>query len=216
MHWKCKAGGCVTLYLVSLGTSEGTFCIVLTTLNKRTYPLGKMYAQLPGAKHTDVPDLRLLREHTHTHTHTNTITLLHMYMQLICGVHLPPLLFEISLVICTPQVWHNKAIYCAVLFSVPYKVSFGKSDTQNSSPLTPCPPVAAWPSLKCVGWISCGSRAGSPSFSSWAQASPPAACLAWTGPSFGGVRDGCQEERIHNIILTLLLLFFGLFNRGTS
>ena len=34
---------------------------------------------------------------------------------------------QISYVLRAPQVWQNKAIYCAVLFSVPYKVAFTNS-----------------------------------------------------------------------------------------
>ena len=47
-----------TLYTtrVPVGSMEGAFCIVLTTLNKRAYARCEIYAQLPGVKPTDVPD----------------------------------------------------------------------------------------------------------------------------------------------------------------
>ena len=76
----------VALY-IPLGSTEGTFCIVLTTLNKRC----EMYAQLSGVKPTDVPDWHLIWEHKHTHTHTQSHAIMYLSLHPETWTHFNPL-----------------------------------------------------------------------------------------------------------------------------
>ena len=53
-----RAGALMPLGYPYIGSIDSSFCIVLTTLNKRAYARCEMYAQLPGVKprFPDVPD----------------------------------------------------------------------------------------------------------------------------------------------------------------
>ena len=74
-----KTGKKLNTTPVPLGTKEGAFCTYLANKTNRAYARFTVYARLPGVKPQNIPDWRLLREHTHTHrqTHARTHTLTH-------------------------------------------------------------------------------------------------------------------------------------------
>ena len=88
-HWSScgKTGKKLNTTPVPLGTKEGAFCTYLANKTNRAYARYarlEVYARLPGVKPQNIPDWRLLREHTHTHTYdtrhtgdTHTHTFLH-------------------------------------------------------------------------------------------------------------------------------------------
>ena len=73
-HWSScgKTGKKLNTTPVPLGTKEGAFCTYLANKTNRAYARLEVYARLPGVKPQNIPDWRLLREHTHTHTCTHT------------------------------------------------------------------------------------------------------------------------------------------------
>ena len=78
-HWSScgKTGKKLNTTPVPLGTKEGAFCTYLANKTNRAYARLEVYARLPGVKPQNIPDWRLLREHTHIHTHTRTHTQIH-------------------------------------------------------------------------------------------------------------------------------------------
>ena len=73
-HWSScgKTGKKLNTTPVPLGTKEGAFCTYLANKTNRAYARLEVYARLPGVKPQNIPDWRLLREHTHTHTRLHT------------------------------------------------------------------------------------------------------------------------------------------------
>ena len=65
-HWSScgKTGKKLNTTPVPLGTKEGAFCTYLANKTNRAYARLEVYARLPGVKPQNIPDWRLLREHT--------------------------------------------------------------------------------------------------------------------------------------------------------
>ena len=74
-HWSScgKTGKKLNTTPVPLSTKEGAFCTYLANKTNRAYARLEVYARLPGVKPENIPDIRLLREHTHSHSHTHTL-----------------------------------------------------------------------------------------------------------------------------------------------